>query len=281
MPLRLSDLLILALLLLSSCQGSRPAFYFGARPVQVPHKPVGPAAATVAAPPDSALAASPGAAPEVSTGSPAAAKQKRRRATPQAAWVAPTRRSPASAVVRVAGQASRVVGQRVVQPQHPRNTADFDPGKALGETILAALYLVGLIGLLVVLLSASTATGQLVWGIAFGVAASPLLYWLGRLVAALIRSTGNTRRHRRGFVSKQVRQPRTWNRHPTKDSWDKLIPFVVGILSTLTLLIVWGLAALLHTSFWAAFGWLLLILAGLYVLTLLISLLLKVFRKKP
>lgn len=172
------------------------------------------------------------------------------------------------------------MGQRIVQQKRPPNAADFDPGKALGETILAALYVVALVVLLILLLSATTATGQLVWGVAFGVAALPLLYWLGRIAAALIRPAGNTRRHRRGFVTKQVRQPRAWNRHPTKDSWDKLIPFVVGILSALILLIVWGLAALLHTSFWAAFGWLLLILAGLYVLALLISLLLKFFSKK-
>ncbi|RTQ47132.1 hypothetical protein EJV47_19740 [Hymenobacter gummosus] len=167
-----------------------------------------------------------------------------------------------------------------MQQKPPRNTADFDHGKALRETILAALYVVGLVVLLIVLLAAPTATGQLVWGIVFGVAALPLLYWLGRVVVELIRPAGNTRRHRRGFVNKQVRQPRAWNRHPTKDSWDKLIPFVVGILSTLILLIIWGLATLLHTSFWAAFGWLLLILAGLYVLTLLISLLLKIFQKR-
>jgi hypothetical protein len=181
---------LLAVLLLAACQSSRPAFYFGSRPHRAS---AGTAAATVAAIPDSALVASSGAAAAAAGGSPSVAE--RRRSRHQSTRSAPTRRRPISAVARVVGRASRAVEPGVVQQKHPRNATDFDHGKALGQTILAALYVVGLVVLLIVLLSAHTATGQLVWGIAFGVAALPLLYWLGKVFVELIRPARNTPQH--------------------------------------------------------------------------------------
>ncbi|OON68275.1 hypothetical protein B0919_14070 [Hymenobacter sp. CRA2] len=224
--------------LLSSCQSSRPAFYFGARPAPA-HGAAAVASVKAAAPPDSAFGASSAAAvarPAANARITAPQRLRQPRSTHQLSRFAPKRQNPADSRARVAGRAVR---RGAFQQRPHRNAADYDHGKALGETILAALYVVGLAVLLILLLSATTATGQLIWGIALGVAALPLLYWIGRVVAALIRPAGNARQHRRAFVNERPRHLISSARQPGLSEAELFLICValVGIALLLRLLL--------------------------------------------